>query len=66
MTGWSKHAISVTFHNNYMIVANRGRGRQIQPLKVFKIDRTKPLSEKAIAILKREGDLSKNEGENSY
>lgn len=62
MTGWHKHSISVTFHKDYMIVANRGQNRQPESLKVFKIDRSKPLSKEAFLVLNGYKVLDANEG----
>lgn len=52
ITGMPNHAISVTFQGDYMVVGNRGFGRQPSSLKAFKIDRSKGLDDKQIAILK--------------
>lgn len=53
ITGVPGHAISVTFHRDYMVVGNRGFGRQPSSLKAFKIDRSKGLDDEQIAILKK-------------
>lgn len=62
LTGWAGHAISVTFHGDYMIVANRGDNRKPEPLKIYKIDRSKSLSVDLVLALQEKKVLQSEEG----
>lgn len=62
MTGWDTHGVSVVIHDDYLIVCNRGEERKREPLKIYKIDRSKPLNEKAISFLQSKEPLDREQG----
>lgn len=56
-TGWTKHSIQVSFIGDYMLVCNRGRGRQDPSIKTFKIDRRNHLTLENIERLQKAGSV---------
>lgn len=54
ITGWHKHAISVVFYGDYLLICNRGDYQKASSVKVFKIHRKSfELSKENIGYLQR-------------
>lgn len=66
-TGWTKHSIQVIFIGDYMLVSNRGKGRQNASIKTFKINRQNPLTLENIERLQKGNKLlDLNEGKKFF